>query len=310
MLFLTMGYPYNPPPGSQYPPPQNPYGPPNPYGYQPNPMMSIIACQQSVGLGGKSQMIPINYPINLQYVVQQVQMYLMSQGFQVFPMVGQNMAVIQAQHNSLLGSLTDKNQSYTIRICQGQGFVVVETGIANLMQDLLTIAATAGGTYLVGDDLLHNKLLELLGGGATAYDAYNLYKDFAQEEQLMNTIMMIIMSAPPAYPQQGYYPPPYGQQPYTQPYGQPYPQQGYYPQQTPQQNIQPQQQPQLQKQTKKCWNCGAEVDNNASFCPKCGASLNPVKCPNCGHMNSPAAKFCENCGYNLSQQNVQQKSSK
>lgn len=111
-----MGYPYYPPP--------NPYG--QPYGAQ-NPMMAMMACNQPVGLGGQQQIIPVNYPINLQYVVQQIQMFLMGQGFQVFPIVSQNMAVIQAQHTSLLGTLTDQNKAYTIRICQGPGFVMIET---------------------------------------------------------------------------------------------------------------------------------------------------------------------------------------
>lgn len=148
-------------------------GYPQPYGGPPsNNPMAMFMCEQSMGLGGQQQMVPLQYPVNLQYVVQQVQMYLMGQGFNVFPFVGQNMAVIQAQHNSLLGMLTDKNVSYTIRICEGnmggQWVAVIETGIANLMQDLLTLGAAAGGTVLVGDDILHSKLAELLGGGVTA----------------------------------------------------------------------------------------------------------------------------------------------
>lgn len=133
-------------------PPQNPYG---------NPA-TMMMCEQNMGLGGQGQMVPLQYPVNLQYVVQQVQMYLMGQGFNVFPFVGQNMAVIQAQHNSLLGALTDKNLSYTIRICEGntggQWMAVIETGITNLLQDLLPLAAAAGGTIAIGDDLLHSKL--------------------------------------------------------------------------------------------------------------------------------------------------------
>lgn len=94
-------------------------------------------------------------------------MYLMLQGFNVFPFVGQNMAVIQAQHSSLLGMLTDKNVAYTIRICignmGGQWMAVIETGITSLLQNLMTLAAVADGTYFVGDNVLHSKLAELLG---------------------------------------------------------------------------------------------------------------------------------------------------
>ncbi|AWR94138.1 zinc ribbon domain-containing protein [Acidianus brierleyi] len=323
-----MGYqppPYNPY-GQPYGAPQQPYG--QPYGpYGNNPMMTTMMCEQSTGLGGKTQMVPINYPINLQYVSQQITMYLMSQGFQAFPMVGQNMAVIQAKHDSVLGMITDKNKAYTIRLCQAQNMVVVETGIANLMEDLLVAGATAGGSYLIGDDMLHSKLLEILGGGATAYDAYNIYKDFAQEDQLMNMIVMAIMSAPPAGPMGPQPYPQYGQQyGYQQPYGQPYagnpqpygaPQQygpyppqsqpSQYPQPPSQQSVQQSvPQPQNQSQTKapvvkkiKCWKCGTENDEDAKFCSSCGASLQPVKCPKCGTINQPGSKFCSNCGSKL-----------
>lgn len=301
-----------------------PYGQPyggQPYGPPSNNPMAMFMCEQNMGLGGQQQMVPLQYPVNLQYVVQQVQMYLMGQGFNVFPFVGQNMAVIQAQHNSLLGMITDKNVSYTIRICEGnmggQWVAVIETGITNLMQDLMTLGAAAGGTYFIGDDMLHSKLVELLGGGLTAYDAYNLYKDYANEQQLINMIMMALMSAPPLY-QPGAYP---GQM-YPQQPGM-YPQQGppgMYPQSYPQQPnmppqsarpTQPAQQPQstpAQTQVKKtkCWKCGEEVDADAKFCPNCGASLSPIKCPKCGFVNSPGAKFCSSCGYNLQQVSSQQ----
>ena len=314
---------YNPYGG--YPPPQQPPGGyPPPYGQSPyGQPSSIFMCEQNMGLGGQQQMVPLQYPVNLQYVVQQVQMYLMGQGFNVFPFVGQNMAVIQAQHNSLLGMLTDKNVSYTIRICQGnmggQWVAVVETGITNLMQDLLTLAGVGGGTFLLGDEVLHNKLVELLGGGLTAYDAYNLYKDYANEQQLINTVMMALMSAPPLY-QTGMYPQQPGMYPQGGMYQQPgmYPQPGYqpnpymqpsnpaYPAQQPQQQQKPViPQPQQQVKKIKCWKCGEEVDADAKFCPYCGASLTPVKCPKCGYVNQAGAKFCSNCGYQLTQTQTQ-----
>jgi RNA polymerase subunit RPABC4/transcription elongation factor Spt4 len=307
------GNPYYPQGGYQgsYPTSQ-PYG--SPY-YQQNSNFAFMMCAQSVGLGGKQMMIPINHPIDLQYVAQQAVMYLMGQGFQAYPMVGQNMVVIQAQHTSLLGDLTAGNKAYTIRICEGQGFVMVETGITNLMQDLLTVAATAGGTYLLGDDVLHSKLVELAGGGMTALDLYHLYQDYANEEQLMNTIMMLVTTAPPppGYPvgQPGY-PQPYGQQPYGQQgYPQQYPpqqygQQYYPPQQTAPQNpvqpttqqnaVQPTPQRTIQQKMVKCWKCGEEIPEGSKFCPFCGAPQTPVKCPKCGTINSPGAKFCSNCG--------------
>lgn len=294
-----MSYPYGNPYYQGYPPQGYQQGGPQGNPYQQNPNFSIMMCSQSVGLGGKQMTIPINHPIDLQYVAQQAVMYLMAQGMQAYPIVGQNMAVIQAQHSSLIGDLTAGNKAYTIRICEGQGFVMVETGIADLMQDLLTLGATAGGTYLLGDDLLHSKLAELAGGGASALDLYHIYQQYADEQQIMNTIMMIITSAPPppGYQQ------PYGQQ-YMQPYGQPmqqYGQQPYtqqYPQQTVQQPAQVQQPETIVKQAKitKCWKCGEELPEGAKFCPYCGAPQTPIKCPKCGAVNSPGAKFCTNCG--------------
>ena len=47
---------------------------------------------------------------------------------------------------------------------------------------------------MLTDEVLHSKLLGLVVGGI---DVYGIYKDYAQEEQVMN---MITMSAPPAGP--------------------------------------------------------------------------------------------------------------
>ena len=277
-----------------------------PFGYPNFPMSNssgmsnMMICMQPVGLGGKQQMIPTQYPVNLQYVVQQVTMYLMSQGFQVYPMSGQNVAIIQAQHTSLLGYLTGSNKAYTIRICQGPNYVMVETGMTDLLQDMLPLLAS-GGIAVLSDEDLHNKLLTLLGGAGAAYDAYNIAKDLMQEDQIMNIVMMAVMSAPPLYPVQPQYPQPnYGQysQPYSQPYqqGQTY-QQGY----TQPQYQQSSQYSQTQQNTQKCWNCGAIIPAAAKFCPNCGASLMPIKCPKCGYINPPSAKYCGNCGAQLTQ---------
>ncbi|MFP3261006.1 MAG: zinc ribbon domain-containing protein [Sulfolobus sp.] len=303
------GYP--PPYGGGYPPyggGYSPYGGGYPGGYQQS-MFNVMMCSQPMGLGGQQQMIPIQRPIDLNMVVQQVVMYLMGQGFQVYPFVGQNMAVIQAQHQSFLGFITDSNKAYTIRLCEGPNFVMVETGFTNLMQELLPLLAT-GGTAVVGDDVLHSKLLELLGLGGAGIDVYNLMKDFMQEQQIMNTIMMAIQMAESMAP-------PYPPQPYGQPYGAPYGQPSTYPQpmQRPAQQPTTQQpaiqsttsqsqsatQSQTQAKTIKCWNCGEEVPADSKFCPRCGANLMPVKCPKCGYVNSPGAKFCSNCGAPLQQ---------
>ncbi|BBL46430.1 zinc ribbon domain-containing protein [Metallosphaera sedula] len=285
-----MGYPYY---GQPYgPAPGYPGGPYGPYGpNQGSNFTAIMACEQSTGLGGKQQIIPTQYPINLQYVVQEVVMFLMGQGFQTFPMIGYNLAIIQAQHKSLLGYLTDSNKAYTIRLCQGQGMVIVETGMANLMQDLIT----AGATAFIADDVLHSGLLTVAGGGL---DAYEMYKQYSQEEQLFNMITMLVMQAPPAYQGQPGSPySPQGQPPMSRP-----PQPPTQPTSSAGQIAQPpssiNQTPQPQT-SQKCWSCGEPVPSSAKYCPNCGASLQQVKCPQCGSPNPPSAKFCSSCGTKL-----------
>ncbi|MFP3201728.1 MAG: hypothetical protein RXR43_05645 [Sulfolobus sp.] len=185
------------------------------------PTFGFAGCGQPVGLGGKQMTIPVSYPIDMQYVASQVTAYLNGRGFQVNPMVSPNMAIIQARHTSLFGYLTDSNKAYTIRICQGAGTVFVETGISNWLQELLPLAA-AGGFAFFSDMDLHNKLLTLLGIGGAAFDAYHVYQNYAQEDQLLNFVAQVVSSAPPAqgfggqmqgypggYPPGGGYPPPY-----------------------------------------------------------------------------------------------------
>lgn len=161
------------------------------------PSFGSPLCGGSIGLGGKTMTIPVSYPINMQYVGEQVVAYLNGRGFQVNPMISQNMAVIQARHTSLFGFLTDSNKAYTIRICQGSGIVTIETGIANWIQDLIPLAMT-GGFAFFSDEILHNKLLSILGIGGAAFDAYHIYQQYAEEEQLLNFIAQVVTSAPPA----------------------------------------------------------------------------------------------------------------
>lgn len=52
----------------------------------------------------------------------------------------------------------------------------------------------------------------------------------------------------------------------------------------------------------KCSQCGADVDNNAAFCPKCGSPMaaeeknNEIKCPKCGEPVDSNDAFCQKCG--------------
>ena len=50
-----------------------------------------------------------------------------------------------------------------------------------------------------------------------------------------------------------------------------------------------------------CRFCGAEVEEGAKFCQKCGKNLEEVSdkknCPKCGSELEKDAKFCLKCGY-------------
>ena len=48
-----------------------------------------------------------------------------------------------------------------------------------------------------------------------------------------------------------------------------------------------------------CKACGAELAENAKFCPKCGSKIEPKHfCSSCGAELQPNAKFCPKCGSN------------
>lgn len=54
----------------------------------------------------------------------------------------------------------------------------------------------------------------------------------------------------------------------------------------------------------RCPSCGALVDEDAVFCPECGASLTPApaavrQCPNCHAPVEEGAMFCTECGTRL-----------
>lgn len=47
-----------------------------------------------------------------------------------------------------------------------------------------------------------------------------------------------------------------------------------------------------------CKKCGTELDDNARFCPQCGA-LQPLICPECGAESRPGSRVCSSCGKKL-----------
>ena len=50
-------------------------------------------------------------------------------------------------------------------------------------------------------------------------------------------------------------------------------------------------------QTLTCPECGAGMEENSKFCPKCGKPVNQmVKCVKCGAMLQSGSKFCPQCG--------------
>lgn len=54
-----------------------------------------------------------------------------------------------------------------------------------------------------------------------------------------------------------------------------------------------------------CPECGAQVSDQASSCPKCGVPLSRViKCPECGNVVSDHDLTCPSCGFALKQINT------
>ncbi len=50
------------------------------------------------------------------------------------------------------------------------------------------------------------------------------------------------------------------------------------------------------KPSKKCIECGVEIDADAKFCPDCGAKQEAKFCAECGQKLENGAKYCPNCG--------------
>lgn len=50
-----------------------------------------------------------------------------------------------------------------------------------------------------------------------------------------------------------------------------------------------------------CMNCGIELPEGASFCPKCGAKVEAPHCPSCGKKVDFGADFCIYCGHPLTE---------
>ena len=47
---------------------------------------------------------------------------------------------------------------------------------------------------------------------------------------------------------------------------------------------------------KKCSNCGSELDDNATFCPFCGARQDgKITCVNCGKAIDANSYYCHFC---------------
>ena len=51
----------------------------------------------------------------------------------------------------------------------------------------------------------------------------------------------------------------------------------------------------------KCFKCGLNIfEDEATFCPKCGARLDSnISCPSCGQLLDGTYKYCVFCGANI-----------
>ncbi len=49
----------------------------------------------------------------------------------------------------------------------------------------------------------------------------------------------------------------------------------------------------------KCSECGQEISDQATICPKCGKSCLEIKCPECGCILSEENSVCPECGFHV-----------
>ena len=49
----------------------------------------------------------------------------------------------------------------------------------------------------------------------------------------------------------------------------------------------------------KCDKCGEELDDNSTFCVKCGTKVEGGKMCECGTLNNQDAQYCKSCGKQL-----------
>lgn len=55
----------------------------------------------------------------------------------------------------------------------------------------------------------------------------------------------------------------------------------------------------MNKETKICGNCKAELSKDSTFCPVCGKTYTPLICDNCQSEIITSTKFCPSCGFKI-----------
>jgi hypothetical protein len=187
--------------------------------------------------------------VNLQLLAQNLYQWFISKGYQAQFYGAGNYYIVQAKKTGLLRHLFAADRAFTVKLFGGQGYLEVNTGLAN---------------WVKAEDVTESVLGDLiLGPVGLAVEGLESLWNIEIERQIMSEVERLINSGMVSGPYPGQYGYPGGQSNF--PGAQPtYP--GYQPQGYPQG-------PQGYPQYKYCRSCGSQNPPNARFCSNCGTQL-------------------------------------
>ncbi|BBG23128.1 hypothetical protein IC006_0412 [Sulfuracidifex tepidarius] len=191
-----------------------------------NDFVESMICRP-VGMGGKTLWLDVSKPLVMKQLSQDLKMLFRSEGMTVTSTYSPNILVLQIHARGIRGHY------YTVKVCQNQGKVLIETGITSARQQLEWASAETG-IGVASDELLHNKFLTLLSGAFAGIDVASVLGSYQQESSILQQIQQVITS--------------YGGQPPSAP-GHPV------------------------QYHRFCPNCGNPLSRPSYFCPNCGHRL-------------------------------------
>lgn len=142
---------------------------------------------QPVGMGGRTLYLNVNSPLKMKVLSQDLKMLFRSEGMTVYTTYSPNILILQLHAKGIRGHY------YTVRICQNNNQVLIESGITSAKVQL-EWAGVEGGLAGVSDLLLHNKFLTLLSGTFAGVNIWSVIGSYEQEQQILNQIEQLIIS--------------------------------------------------------------------------------------------------------------------